>query len=164
MPPLDVVIRRAATRDLPALGRLGAQLIRQHHALDPERFITADPDAEAGYAWYLGTQLTSDDAAVLVAERGDQVAGYVFAAVEPRSWEELRDEAGVIHDVVVDGRFRGAGIATAMIEAVAAWFGTRGVRRIVLRTAERNEAAQRLFARLGFRRTMIEMTRELPNG
>jgi RimJ/RimL family protein N-acetyltransferase len=28
-------------------------------------------------------------------------------------------------------------------------------------TAERNEAAQRLFASMGFRRTMIEMTREL---
>jgi RimJ/RimL family protein N-acetyltransferase len=32
---------------------------------------------------------------------------------------------------------------------------------VVLSTAERNEAAQRLFASMGFRRTMIEMTREL---
>ena len=31
----------------------------------------------------------------------------------------------------------------------------------VLSTAERNETAQRLFASAGFRRTMIEMTREL---
>jgi hypothetical protein len=31
----------------------------------------------------------------------------------------------------------------------------------VLCTADRNEGAQRLFASLGFRRTMIEMTREL---
>jgi len=30
-------------------------------------------------------------------------------------------------------------------------------------TAEQNSAAQRLFSRLGFRRTMIEMTRELAN-
>jgi RimJ/RimL family protein N-acetyltransferase len=30
-----------------------------------------------------------------------------------------------------------------------------------LSTAERNEAAQRLFASMGFRRTMVEMTREL---
>jgi len=30
----------------------------------------------------------------------------------------------------------------------------------VLSTAEQNEPAQRLFARAGFRRTMIEMTRE----
>jgi ribosomal protein S18 acetylase RimI-like enzyme len=31
----------------------------------------------------------------------------------------------------------------------------------VLGTAQKNEAAQRLFERLGFRRTMVEMTREL---
>jgi ribosomal protein S18 acetylase RimI-like enzyme len=162
MPPLDVVIRRAVTRDLPSLGRLGAQLIREHHSFDRERFMAPSADAASGYAWFLGSQLTNDDVAVLVAERGDQVAGYVYAAVEPRSWERLLDEAGVVHDVVVDERFRRAGIATALLEAVAAWFGARGVRRMVLSTAERNDAAQRLFARLGFRRTMIEMTRELP--
>ena len=37
----------------------------------------------------------------------------------------------------------------------------RGAPRVVLSTAEQNGSAQRLFARAGFRRTMIEMTREL---
>jgi ribosomal protein S18 acetylase RimI-like enzyme len=32
---------------------------------------------------------------------------------------------------------------------------------VVLSTAEQNSGAQRLFERMGFRRTMIEMTREL---
>jgi ribosomal protein S18 acetylase RimI-like enzyme len=120
MPLLDVLIRRAAERDLPSLGRLGAQLIREHHAFDRERFMAPGPDPEAGYAWFLGTQLANEDVAVLVAERGDQVAGYIYAAIEPRSWQDLRDEAGVVHDVAVDERFRRAGIATALLEAAAA--------------------------------------------
>jgi ribosomal protein S18 acetylase RimI-like enzyme len=33
--------------------------------------------------------------------------------------------------------------------------------RVLLSTAEKNPSAQRLFERAGFRRTMIEMTREL---
>jgi len=37
---------------------------------------------------------------------------------------------------------------------------SRGLSQIVLATAERNEAAQRFFASAGFRRTMIEMTRD----
>ena len=37
----------------------------------------------------------------------------------------------------------------------------RGAPRLVLSTAEKNKVAQRLFDRAGFRRTMIEMTREL---
>jgi ribosomal protein S18 acetylase RimI-like enzyme len=32
---------------------------------------------------------------------------------------------------------------------------------VVLSTAQANDVAQRLFERLGFRRTMVEMTREL---
>lgn len=157
----DIVIRRAGEGDLPALGRLGALLLRQHHGFDQDRFMAPGADPEGGYAWFLGTQLRDDDVAILVAERGSEIAGYVYAAIEPRSWKELRDEAGFVHDVVVDERFRRGGVATALVEAIAAWFGARRVPRVVLWTADRNEAAQRLFARLGFRRTMVEMTREL---
>ena len=38
----------------------------------------------------------------------------------------------------------------------------QGAPRVMLWTAEQNTSAQRLFARLGFRRTMIEMTRDFP--
>ena len=36
-----------------------------------------------------------------------------------------------------------------------------GAPRVVLHSATQNVAAQRLFARLGFRPTMVEMTREM---
>ena len=44
-----------------------------------------------------------------------------------------------------------------------AWAGVEGYDYMSLRgpAAERNDVAQRLFASVGFRRTMIEMTREL---
>jgi len=45
----------------------------------------------------------------------------------------------------------------ATLEALVA----AGAPRVVLSTAQQNEAAQRLFTDAGFRRTMIEMTREL---
>jgi ribosomal protein S18 acetylase RimI-like enzyme len=48
-----------------------------------------------------------------------------------------------------------------LLDAALAFLKSRGAPRVVLETAERNEAAQRLFASAGFRRTMIEMTREL---
>ena len=53
------------------------------------------------------------------------------------------------------------GVASALVDAACEWFKTQGAPRVVLWSAEKNEVAQRLFARLGFRRTMIEMTREL---
>ena len=39
-PSPDVLIRRAERRDLQALGRLGASLMRTHYAFDERRFLS----------------------------------------------------------------------------------------------------------------------------
>jgi ribosomal protein S18 acetylase RimI-like enzyme len=155
------VVRRAVRADLPALGRLGAHLMHVHHAFDARRFLAPGGNPAAGYARFLGGELDAADSLVLVAERGGAVAGYVYAGIEPLSWKELRDEAGFIHDIVVDEDARRSGMATALLEAAAAWVRDRGVRALMLWTAAPNIAAQQLFERLGFRRTMIEMSRDL---
>jgi ribosomal protein S18 acetylase RimI-like enzyme len=158
----DVTIRRATRSDLPALGRMGALLMRTHYAFDQKRFLEPGDNAEEGYAWFLGEQLEDDtNVVVLVAEIKGDVIGYVYAALEPISWKELRDACGFIHDIVVEVSGRRSGVGTALMEAALAWLKEQGAPRVVLGTAEQNESAQRLFARLGFRRTMVEMTREL---
>jgi ribosomal protein S18 acetylase RimI-like enzyme len=154
-------VRRATAADLPALGALGASLLRAHHAFDPQRFMAPRGNPEAGYAWFLGTQLKERDVAVFVAERNGSVIGYVYAGLEPESWKELRDTAGFIHDVVVAPEARRLGVASALIDTAFGWFRSIGAPRVVLWTAAKNDGAQRFFAHIGFRRTMIEMTREL---
>ena len=157
----NLTIRRATDADLPTLGVLGASLLRAHYAFDQQRFMAPRGDPEAGYAWFLGSQLKEDDVAVFVAEQAGTIVGYVYAGLEPQSWKELRDAAGFIHDVVVTPEAQRHGVASALIEAACDWFRLIGAPRVVLWTAEKNEVAQRLFTRIGFRRTMIEMTREL---
>jgi GNAT superfamily N-acetyltransferase len=155
-----IALRRATERDAQALGRLGAELMRAHHDFDRERFLAPGKNPEAGYGRFLVSQLPNDDTVVFVAERDGEIVGYVYAAIEPRSWKELRDVAGFVHDVLVVESARGTGTGERLVEAAAEWLVTRGVPRVMLWTAEKNVPAQRLFARLGFRRTMIEMTRE----
>lgn len=158
---IDVVVRRAKPEDMPAVGRLGALLVRAHHDFDPQRFMSATRHTAEGYASFLGTQLTEEDVIVLVAEEGGEVIGYSYAAVEPRDWMSLRDSAGVLHDVIVDPSSRGRGVGRMLLDATLEFLQSRGAPRVVLATAEKNEPAQRLFASAGFRRTMIEMTKEL---
>jgi GNAT superfamily N-acetyltransferase len=160
-PDASVVIRRATAADLPVLGKLGASLLRTHYRFDPQRFMTPRGDPESGYAWFLGSQLKEDDVAVFVAERSGDVIGYVYAGMEPQSWKELRETAGFIHDVVVAPEARRTGVASALVESACGWLRSIGAPRVMLWTAEKNDSAHRLFTRLGFRRTMIEMTREL---
>jgi ribosomal protein S18 acetylase RimI-like enzyme len=156
-----VTIRPAVPADLPTLGRLGALLVRTHHDFDPERFIAATAETERRYGSFLGTQLDEPSIVILVAVRDGKVVGYTYAGVEGRDYMALRGPAGVLHDIVVDPAPRGHGVGRMLLEATVAALEERGVPRIVLSTAERNEAARRLFTRAGFRPTMIEMTREL---
>lgn len=157
----DVTIRPAAPTDLPVLGRLGALLVHTHYELDPQRFIAPSSHTEKGYASFLATQLEESSVVVLVAERNDKVIGYTYAGIEGTDYMSLRGPAGVLHDIVVDPAHRGAGVGRALLDATAAALRARGAPRVVLSTAHRNETAQRLFAAAGFRRTMVEMTREL---
>src|SRR5687768_13012335 len=113
MQPLDTpaaTIRPATPADLPALGRLGALLVRMHHDFDPERFIAASPGTEQAYGSFLGAQLEDPNAVVLVAERNGAVVGYTYAGIEGWDYMLLRGPAGVLHDIVVDPSQRGHGL------------------------------------------------------
>jgi ribosomal protein S18 acetylase RimI-like enzyme len=157
----DVVIRPATAADLTAIGTLGALLVRTHHEFDPLRFIPATPETEGGYAHYLGTQLREPTVLVLVAEQGGAVVGYTYAGLEEIDYMALRGPAGALYDIVVRADARGHGIGKRLLEATLAELKRLGAPRVVLSTAERNAAAKRLFEGAGFRRTMVEMTREL---
>jgi ribosomal protein S18 acetylase RimI-like enzyme len=161
MSAMPLAIRPATRDDLPALGRLGARLMHVHHDFDRRRFLEPGADADEGYAWFLGTLVDDSDSLLLAAVDEGIIVGYLYAAIEPRSWQMLLDEAGHVHDVIVDDTARGHGVASALVDAALAWMRMRGVPRVVLHTAEQNTRAQRLFERLGFRRTMVEMTKEI---
>jgi ribosomal protein S18 acetylase RimI-like enzyme len=156
-----VNIRPATPTDVPTIGRLGALLVREHHDFDPQRFIAATPQTEKGYGSFLGTQLAEPDIVILVAERDGRVIGYTYSGVEGTDYMSLRGPAGVMYDIVVDPDHRQQGVGRMLVDATLGALKSKGAPRVVLSTAERNAAAQRLFDRAGFRRTMIEMTREL---
>jgi ribosomal protein S18 acetylase RimI-like enzyme len=158
-PPLT--IRKAERRDLASLGRLGAMLMRTHYEFDRQRFLAPGKGTEDGYGSFLGSFLDSDDNHVFVAEQNNEVIGYVYAALEPLSWKELRGPAGFIHDVAVDERSRHAGVGTKLMQVAIEWLRERGAPRVILWSAASNDTARTLFRHLGFRDTMVEMTMEL---
>ena len=156
-----VNIRPATPADLTAIGKLGALLVRTHHDFDPERFMAATSRTEKSYGSFLGTQLDEANIVIMVAERDGEVIGYTYAGVEGNDYMSLRGPAGVVYDLIVDPAHRRQGVGRMLLEATLEVLKARGAPRVVLSTAERNATAQRLFERAGFRRTMIEMTREL---
>jgi ribosomal protein S18 acetylase RimI-like enzyme len=157
----DPVVRRATSADIPSLGRLGALLVEVHHDFDPLRFLAPSGLTPDRYASFLGSQLDKPDVVLLVAESHEDPIGYAYAGIEDYDWMSLRGPAGVIYDVVVDPGYRGRGVGRLLLDATLSHLKSRGAPRVVLSTAVQNAPAQRLFERMGFRRTMIEMACEL---
>ena len=153
---------RAMTRaDIEPVGRLAAELVALHHTLDPQRFIHL-PDPAKGYGRYLGSQLENASVVLLVAVRSTDAAvvGYTYGSIEGRDYNALLDAHGKLEDVVVDAAVRGQRVGEQLVRELLRRLAEKGAPRVVLMTATKNESAQRLFARLGFRSTMLEMTRE----
>jgi len=157
----NVIVRRARPADQAAMGRLGAMLVREHHDFDPQRFIAPVPNLAERYGSFLASQIERREMVVLVAEREEAVVGYSYAGVEGNDYMALRGPAGVLYDLVVDPDHRRQHVGSKLLDAALAELARLGAPRVVLFTAEKNHAAQAMFAGAEFRRTMIEMTREL---
>jgi len=156
--PIDV--RPARAEDLPEAARLAAELVRLHHRWDALRFMLVEP-VEEGYLRFMRSLVGRSDVVFLVASRGSSVVGYLLGTLEERNWSDLRDACGKIHDVLVADEARGRGAGTRLMTEALDRFRALGAPRVVLMTAQSNDSALRLFERMGFRRTMVEMTREL---
>jgi len=155
-----VTVRPATVEDLPAMAAMAATLVRQHHAVDPLRFMLPE-DVERGYQWWFRREIASDRVVMRVAETDGRLVGYTYARIEERDWNALLDAHGGLHDIFVDESARGAGAGLALLQATLDGLRRLGAPRVVLSTMTGNLAAQRLFERAGFRRTMVEMTCEL---
>jgi ribosomal protein S18 acetylase RimI-like enzyme len=154
-------VRPSAPADVPAMARLAARLVNEHHAEDPLRFMLPD-DVERGYRRWFTRELENPDVAMRVAvDDSGALVGYAYARLEPRDWNGLLDACGALHDLYVDEAARRLGCGALLLRSALEALRDLGAPRCVLHTMWRNAPAQRLFERAGFRRTMIEMTCEL---
>jgi ribosomal protein S18 acetylase RimI-like enzyme len=85
--------------------------------------------------------------AMLVAEADGQVAGFILLLRLPR-------DRLAIDLIAVDARFRGRGLARAMIGCAAA---TGGATELVVGTQAANAPSVRLYEKLGFRWSMAQL-------
>lgn len=153
-----MTVRPARPEDLDQLAAMGAALARMHHEQDRARFMYAD-DFERGYRRWFGVELPRDEVCLRVAESEQgQVQGYVYGRLEERDWNSLLDRHAALVDIYVMPEARRGGAGAMLARAFCAWARGRGAPLVVLSTMTQNKAAQALFASLGFRPTMVEMT------
>jgi ribosomal protein S18 acetylase RimI-like enzyme len=159
---MSVTVRAATHDDLDALAARGAALARLHAGWDAQRFTPASTDdVEVGYRWWFSQEIKKKNVCFRVVDGDDAgLAGYVYGRKEGRDYNRLLDPHADLIDLFVQPSHRRHGVGKALVLAFCDWAREKKAGPVVLTTATKNTEAQALFASLGFRPTMLEMTRD----
>jgi len=144
----DIEIRAASPGDAPAIVDLQLRMARETEDLELD-LGTVTRGVDAAFA-------DPSKGSYWIAERGGRILGCLFTTYE---WSDWRDGTVLwIQSLYVLPEARGRGIYRALYEhlkrRVEADPGLKGIRLYVDR---RNEAAQRVYARLGMTREHYDL-------
>ena len=145
IPAPDLPLREAIEADLPMLEEIAAAAHRDTRFYADPRFPRARVDEL--YRVWLRNAVRGGDRVVTFDHEGS-AAGYVTCAVGSSSAR--------IGLVGVARRARGRGVGSALLAAVMADLARAGVSSVQVVTQGRNEAAQRVYQKRGFRTERVE--------
>ena len=141
-----LAIRLATADDAPLL-HAGLMMIARH--LGEEGQVKSTPDDLRRHGFGTEPAFT-----VLIAESGGEFAGMSLFFQSFSTW---RGEKGAyIQDIVVDERFRGAGIGVALLRHTAAHVRAGGGTYLRLSVDAKNVSAQHFYERMGLARSEQE--------
>ena len=147
---MEIVIRPAEERDLPAMLRLWREMMDFHARWDARFRPGRAPDAEDAWTKYLRQEIWgSDKWCALVAEQNGDVVGQIMGVLrnpvpvfEPGTY-------GYVTDIVVDPQVRRRGVGKALFQSLEAWFLERGASHLELQVLEHNPASQAFWRAMG---------------
>lgn len=156
---IDANIRLAAREDALAIAGLLVRLVEQHVKYDRARFsnfITLD-----GAAGFYRSRIDAGNAAVLVAETDNEIAGFAYLEFERLNYEELIENGVWLHDIYLKPEARAGGTGKSLMQAAIKAAKELGGDKLLLGVAAQNNTARDFFESFGFRTTMLEMTLDL---
>jgi ribosomal protein S18 acetylase RimI-like enzyme len=160
----DLRIERLDPRDVDVLRPLWLAL-RDHHGSLTEDWgpVRGDEDSWARRRGDYASWLAEPDAFCLVARREEDgpALGYALVTVNSGSptWAAV-ERFGYLETLSVLPSARGAGVGSALLDAVQAHLSALGVARIELAMVARNDEARRFYERAGFEVRFVTMVRD----
>ena len=153
-PSGKVTVRLAGSDDLARLERLWLGLYKQQRDSGMRLEVPAD-----GYEKWAGSlkAMLGRFACLFVAERGEDIAGFLAGRVRSLPPYFGGYPVGFISEVFVEESYRGRGIGGELVTRAVSWFKDCGISRIELQVIMKNEAARRLYRRLGWEEELVQM-------
>lgn len=107
---------------------------------------------DPGQAWLDSFQrILGKYAMVHIAEMDGEVVGFILGRIKriPEYWGGVM--VGLLSDMFIDKKARRRGVARELLRLAAAWMRERDVHSLEIQVMHENEAAQKLFAEMGFK-------------
>ena len=158
-PAPDESVRVASRRDLDRLAELWTALTEHHAGFEPLFALRAGAGAEIRRL--LDAQLRDPDAVIFVAEQEGSLRGFCTVRVDRAPPIHTELERAEITDVAVAAAERRRGIGRRLVAAALDWLRVRGVERVEVRVAVRNQEGQGFWRALGFADLMDVLHRQL---
>ncbi len=156
----DAHLRPAVAGDAATIARLYMEAADE--AVDREPTHFHPPNMEAIQRQYAG-KAPSDDEFLVVAEKDEEVVGFVQARlVRPREQETMiRPRTGAfVEELAVASDHRKCGIGRMLVAAVEEWIRERSGELVMLDTGTKNEGARRFYERIGYREIGVVLIKE----
>ena len=118
----------------------------RHH----REFFDTDDLTDDHIAGRFRQSLEDDDSATIVATVDSAIVGYASAVVREQPPFYRIKRIGAISTLMVAPEYRRRGVGTALLDGARSFFKRRGVKYYTFYTAAGNEAAIRLYEKLGF--------------
>jgi diamine N-acetyltransferase len=144
-----VKIRRATSDDIPEILPLWRELMDMHAEMEP--MFRPVEGAEEKFRVFISSTLANENFCVWVAEVEGAIAGYVIVSMSMTPEVFVIRRRLYIQDMVVALPFRRMGIARALMNEVLHFAQEKGIEKMDLLVAVRNEAANRFWESVGFK-------------
>ena len=158
---MEISVRKATAGDYNSLCELFDEIDALHRHNLPHVF-QKPAGAAREQDYYLGL-IAQENTALLVAEIGEDLAGFVHVIVRdtPAFPVLVPRRYAIVDSILVRSGFQNHGIGRILMEDMQEWARAKGATSIELNVYEFNETAISFYERLGYQTFSRKMSKEL---
>lgn len=155
---MNTLIRLATENDCSQLCLLSEQynkvILRNRPQVDKSNLLGNDPN-------FFLQIFKNKGEVIFVAERGNKIIGFIYAAIETHSDDLASAPYIEIALLIVDESYRHSGIGGSLIKRIHDWAIKKGIKVIHLAVHEFNNYAIAFYQKMGYKTVMRKMERVL---
>jgi ribosomal protein S18 acetylase RimI-like enzyme len=161
---MEISVRKATAEDYNSVCELFDEIDALHRDNLPNIF--QKPGAAAREQDYYSALIEDENTALLVAEAGGNLVGFVHAVVRdpPALPVFVPRRYAIVDGIVVKSGTQNRGIGRILMDKMQEWAIARGATSVELNVYEFNRAAISFYERLGYQTFSRKMSKELRRG